>query len=121
MNARLVVSIVAMLCTPGAAYAQDVPVIEHTLDNGMTLLLVPRPGDPNIAAGWIARVGSAYERPGITGVAHLFEHMMFKGTKTIGTKDIAEDLRIIDELDATKGRAPGRRNASARAAPSGPD
>ena len=102
MNARLVVLLVAMLCTPGAVYTQEVPVIEHTLDNGMTLLLVPRPGDPNIAAGWIARVGSAYERPGITGVAHLFEHMMFKGTKTIGTRDIAEDLRIIDELDATK-------------------
>ena len=84
------------------APAQEVPVIEHALDNGMTLLLVPRPGDPNIAAGWIAKVGSVYERPGITGVAHLFEHMMFKGTHTIGTSDIDADLRIIDELDALR-------------------
>ena len=86
-----------LLAAPAAA--QDVPVIEHTLDNGLTLLLVPRPGDPNVAAGWIAKVGSVYERPGITGVAHLFEHMMFKGTQTIGTRNIEEDLQIIARLD----------------------
>ena len=63
---------------------------------------MPRSGNPNIAAGWIAKVGSVYERPGITGVAHLFEHMMFKGTRTIGTKDIDEDLRIIKQLDGVK-------------------
>ena len=67
--------------------------------NGLTVLLVPRPGDPNVAAGWIAKVGSVYERPGITGVAHLFEHMMFKGTQTIGTQNIEEDLQIIARLD----------------------
>ncbi len=82
--------------------AQEVPVIEHELKNGMKVLMVPRPGDPNIAAGWIARVGSVYERPGITGVAHLFEHMMFKGSRTIGTEDIAEDLAIIQQLDKIK-------------------
>jgi predicted Zn-dependent peptidase len=82
--------------------AQEVPVIEHELKNGMKVLMVPRPGDPNIAAGWIARVGSVYERPGITGVAHLFEHMMFKGTHTIGTEDITEDLAIIQQLDQIK-------------------
>ncbi len=82
--------------------AQEVPVIEHELENGMKVLMVPRPGDPNIAAGWIAQVGSVYERPGITGVAHLFEHMMFKGTRTIGTADITEDLAIIQQLDAIK-------------------
>ena len=82
--------------------AQEVPVIEHELENGLKILMVPRPGDPNISAGWIARVGSVYESPGITGVAHLFEHMMFKGTQTIGTSDIGEDLEIIEQLDALK-------------------
>ena len=84
------------------AGAQQVDVIEHELDNGLTLLLVPRPGDPNVAAGWLAKVGSVYERPGITGVAHLFEHMMFKGTQTIGTRDIEQDLQIIEQLDALR-------------------
>ena len=50
------------------AAAQEVPVEEVVLDNGMTILLLPRPGDPNVQAGWVAKVGSVYERPGITGV-----------------------------------------------------
>jgi len=65
-----VLGIVLALSAP--AGAQQVDVIEHQLDNGLTLLLVPRPGDPNVAAGWVAKVGSVYERPGITGVAHLY-------------------------------------------------
>jgi predicted Zn-dependent peptidase len=90
--------LVLLLCVQFAA-AQKVPVQEITLDNGMRVLLVPRQGDPNIAAGWIARVGSVNERPGITGLSHLFEHMMFKGTRTIGTKDIAANLQLIKEMD----------------------
>jgi predicted Zn-dependent peptidase len=82
--------------------AQNVPIQEHVLDNGMKLLMVPRKGDPNIAVGWIAKVGSVNERPGITGISHLFEHMMFKGSHTIGTHDIKEDLKLIDEMDVLK-------------------
>jgi predicted Zn-dependent peptidase len=87
---------------PTAARAQQVAAQEHVLPNGMRLLLLPRKGDPNVAAGWIARVGSVNERPGITGIAHLFEHMMFKGTKTIGTRDIERNLAVIAEMDAVK-------------------
>ena len=94
-------TLVAVLMGVGAQ-AQEVQVHEVVLDNGMTLLLLPRPGDPNISAGWIAKVGSVYERPGITGVAHLFEHMMFKGTATIGTRNIEADLQLIAELDTVK-------------------
>ena len=96
------IALFVLLLLPATVAAQEVRVIEHELDNGMTLLLVPRPGDPNIAAGWVAKVGSVNERPGITGVAHLFEHMMFKGTHTIGTTNIEQDLGIIGELDALK-------------------
>ncbi len=92
----------AALCAGATAGAQQVPVEEVVLDNGLTLLLLPRPGDPNVAAGWVAKVGSVHERPGITGVAHLFEHMMFKGTATIGTRNIEQDLQIIAELDEVK-------------------
>jgi predicted Zn-dependent peptidase len=82
--------------------AQQVPVEEYVLANGMKLLMVPRKGDPNVAAGWIAKVGSVNERPGITGLSHLFEHMMFKGTRTIGTTDIKKDLEIMERMDAVK-------------------
>ena len=93
---------VALVLLPVSSVAQEVNVIEHELDNGLTLLLVPKPGDPNIAAGWVAKVGSVNERPGITGVAHLFEHMMFKGTHALGTQDIDQDLEIIEQLDALR-------------------
>ena len=99
-GAILIVPLWLLIASPTTA--QQVDAQEYTLENGMTLLMVPRSGNPNIAAGWIAKVGSVYERPGITGVAHLFEHMMFKGTRTIGTKDIDEDLRIIKQLDGVK-------------------
>lgn len=86
----------------GPSHAQKVPVVEKTLSNGMRLLMVERHDDPTIAGGWVAHVGSANERPGITGIAHLFEHMMFKGTPTIGTKDYKKDLKIIAEQESLR-------------------
>jgi len=79
--------------------AQKVPVKEIKLANGMRLLLLDRHDEPTISCGWVAHVGSSNERPGITGMAHLFEHMMFKGTPTIGTKDYKKDLEIIAEQE----------------------
>jgi predicted Zn-dependent peptidase len=82
----------------GGAAAQRLEVEEFTLDNGMKFLLVPRPDQPNVvSAGWVARVGSVNERPGITGISHFFEHMMFKGTRTIGTRDPERDARFRAE------------------------
>ena len=102
MRIRLSVPVCAALLLATTVWAQEVAVEEVVLDNGMTVLLLPRPGDPNVAAGWVAKVGSVYERPGITGVAHLFEHMMFKGTSTIGTRNIESDLQLIAQLDEVK-------------------
>ena len=86
-----------------AALAQKVPVVEKTLPNGMKLLLVERHDEPTVSGGWVAHVGSANERPGITGTAHLFEHMMFKGTPTIGTTNYQKDLEIIAEQEKVRG------------------
>ncbi len=96
---RIIFVLLWVFLCPPIGLAQKVPVQEVVLENGLRLLLVPRQGDPNIAAGWIARVGSVNERPGITGLSHLFEHMMFKGTHTIGTRNIAENLKVIAEMD----------------------
>jgi predicted Zn-dependent peptidase len=74
--------------------AQALPIKEHTLKNGMRVLLVERHDEPTIACSWMVKVGSVNERPGITGLAHLHEHMMFKGTTTIGTKDGRRDVEI---------------------------
>jgi predicted Zn-dependent peptidase len=71
----------------------------HTLSNGMKLVLVPRHLSPTVSGGWVARVGSVNEAPGITGISHLFEHMMFKGTHVIGTKDYKKDVELIDQQE----------------------
>lgn len=87
---------------PVPSGAQNVPVQATNLPNGMRVLLVERHDDPSIAAGWVAHVGSVNERPGLTGLAHLFEHMMFKGTRTIGTSNYAQDLRLIAEQEKVR-------------------
>lgn len=85
------------------ASAQQVEVEEFHLDNGMKFLLYPRAEQPNIiAAGWVVKVGSANERPGITGISHFFEHMMFKGTNTIGTNDPEADAMFRAEQKKTR-------------------
>ena len=100
----LLLALAALIGLPPAAVAQQLAVQELVLDNGMKVLMVPRKGDPNVAAGWVARVGSVNERPGITGISHLFEHMMFKGTRAIGTTDIEKDLRLQAQMDAVKAK-----------------
>jgi predicted Zn-dependent peptidase len=93
----------ALLLVPaslGEETGMQVEVETFTLDNGLTFLLVEKPEMTTVAAAWVAHVGSSNERPGITGISHLFEHMMFKGTHTIGTTDIKRDLEIIAEQEA---------------------
>src|SRR5512133_2987728 len=76
-------------------------VIEHTLKSGMKLLMVERHTSPTVSA-WIRfRVGSVDERSDERGVAHLLEHMLFKGTKTLGTTDYAAEKPLLDRIEVT--------------------
>jgi len=103
---RRIVPLLLPLCLlPWPAAAAEKPQInvqEFTLPNGMRWLLFERHDSPTVVGGWVAHVGSVNEREGITGISHLFEHMMFKGTRVIGTKDIDADLRIIDEQEKVR-------------------
>ncbi|MET0556235.1 MAG: insulinase family protein, partial [Vicinamibacteria bacterium] len=103
MNVRRLL-LVSLLATAPAAAADkpQINVEEYRLPNGMTFLLFPHHESPTVAAGWLARVGSVNERPGITGISHFFEHMMFKGTRVVGTKDIDADLKIIEEQEQVR-------------------
>lgn len=93
-RSAVVFSLLLLAAAP-AARAQQVQPEEFVLDNGMKFLLLPRKSQPNsVSAGWVAKVGSVNERPGITGLSHFFEHMMFKGTRTIGTRDAARDAEL---------------------------
>jgi predicted Zn-dependent peptidase len=85
---------VALILTLASTFiaAADVNPDIFTLDNGMKFILLPRAEEPNsVAVGWVAKVGSVNERPGITGISHFFEHLMFKGTNSIGTNNAQED------------------------------
>ncbi len=89
----------------GPLLGQQVEPIEFKLDNGMKFLLLPRDEQPNvITAGWVTPAGSTSERPGITGVSHLLEHLLFKGTDTIGTTDAAADEAFRERLTEVRER-----------------
>jgi len=83
----------------GAGLADKVQ--EYTLKNGMKLLIVPRHSSPTVSA-WIRfKVGSVDERSDERGLAHLLEHMLFKGTRTLGTRDYAAEKPLLEQIEAT--------------------
>ncbi len=98
--ALLALAVIPLVTLPAAA--QNIEAREFQLANGMQVLMVERHETPTVMAAIAARVGSANEITGITGISHLFEHMMFKGSKTIGTKDIGRDLEIMARLDSLR-------------------
>ncbi len=73
---------------------------EFRLKNGMMFLVVERPATPQVACRLAIRTGSALEDTGKTGLAHLLEHMMFKGTKNFGTLDIKRDQELQARIEA---------------------
>jgi zinc protease len=64
--------------------AQNINIQEHTLKNGMKVLVQEDPSIPNVALYTFFHVGSRNEHEGITGLSHFFEHMMFNGAKKYG-------------------------------------
>ena len=95
---------------PGAAQAQrrapapgtELPVVRHTLDNGMTFLILERRQSPTTALVVHYPVGSVNEHLGNTGIAHVVEHMLFKGSEEIGTSDRDREAPLMDAMDAVR-------------------
>ena len=82
--------------TPG----ERLPVREVTLDNGMRFLILRREGAPTVSFVTRFGVGGVNEHLGTTGLAHLLEHMLFKGTSTIGTTDVVAERALFGHMDA---------------------
>ena len=72
--------------------ARDFPVSEHALQNGLQIRLLEDKRLPVATLYSFFRVGSRNERPGITGISHLFEHMMFNGSRKYGPKEFDRRL-----------------------------
>ncbi|HKE89838.1 MAG TPA: pitrilysin family protein [Gemmatimonadales bacterium] len=79
---------------------ERLPVTKHVLPNGMTFLLLRREGAPTASFVTHFRAGGVDEWTGISGTAHLFEHMLFKGTTTVGTTNIAAEQALFPVIDA---------------------
>jgi predicted Zn-dependent peptidase len=103
---RIVVLVAAAFVLAALAQAAGVTldVKEHVLANGMKILMIPKPGVPRVVCHIYFKVGSINERPGITGSAHVHEHLMFKGTEVMGVTDYAKDSEIDRQIDVLMGR-----------------
>ena len=105
LRAGCALAAIASLAMIPAAAAQDLAAFEETttievLDNGWTFIIVERPVAPVFTFATYVDVGSAQELPGITGLAHMFEHMAFKGTPKLGTGDYEAEKGAIAEMEA---------------------
>jgi predicted Zn-dependent peptidase len=87
--------------SPQESPGERLPVRDFTFDNGLRLLVLPRPGVPTVSFVMHFRVGGLNERLGTTGTAHLLEHMLFKGTESIGTRDVEVERRLFTLMDAS--------------------
>lgn len=75
-------------------------VVEKKLNNGIVLLMLDRGFSPTLAFHISFRVGSVDESYKTLGAAHILEHMLFKGTDKLGTKDYKKEKPVLDRLEA---------------------
>jgi zinc protease len=68
-------------------------IVSYRLDNGLTLMVLPDQSVPVVSLQMHYHVGSRNELPGITGISHLFEHLMFRGTEELGPEEFARLLQ----------------------------
>lgn len=95
-----------LACLSGIpAHSQDLAeqfgeqVTEFTLGNGLHFIIIERPVAPVATFVSFVNVGGVDEPVGNTGVAHIFEHMAFKGSREIGTTDAEAEQKAIDRMD----------------------
>ncbi|MFZ2489970.1 MAG: pitrilysin family protein [Thermoanaerobaculia bacterium] len=104
VNRRLWSLFVLLLLTSVGAYAQDLASFEkkttvRKLDNGLTIIVMERHDAPVFSYATVVNAGSAQEVPGITGLAHMFEHMAFKGTDRLGSKDWKAEKAALQKVE----------------------
>src|ERR1043166_5412219 len=98
--------LLALLLATSSLFAQDLASFEKRttlkkLDNGLTLIVMERPEAPVFSYATVVNVGSAREVPGITGLAHMFEHMAFKGSENVGSTNYPEEKAALQKVEET--------------------
>ncbi len=87
------IAVILVLFTTVCAFAQNLRVTEKTLPNGLKVLLKEEHKAPVVTFQIWYKVGSRNEKLGTTGMSHLLEHMMFKGTKKYGPKTFSQTVQ----------------------------
>ncbi|MDO5570695.1 MAG: insulinase family protein [Bacteroidales bacterium] len=103
MMASLLLSLT--MCTPAADSFESVKndpmdVRLYTLDNGLKVYMSVYKDAPRIQTFIGVRAGSKNDPATSTGLAHYFEHLMFKGTKSVGSKDFSKEEPLLNEIEA---------------------
>ncbi|MEE8381033.1 MAG: insulinase family protein [Thermodesulfobacteriota bacterium] len=100
----LIVVGVLLLHTLAFGLSLEGRVKEYSLNNGMKILILERHFAPVVSLYMRFKVGAVDEAGGETGTAHLLEHMLFKGTETLGTRNYKEEKKILKEIDQLAGQ-----------------
>ena len=94
--------VMAVIALAGAATANEsgyeLPIREHVFDNGLRLLVIERPEDSRVVAKIFTDMGALNETPGQFGAAHFLEHLMFKGTPTLGSRDWERERELHERI-----------------------
>jgi predicted Zn-dependent peptidase len=104
MRYKALRSIAVVALFASLAAAQDVASFEKrttvkVLDNGLTVIVCERPEAPVFSFYTHVDAGSVQDPMGKTGLAHMFEHMAFKGTPSIGTTDYAAEKPLLEKVE----------------------
>src|SRR5580698_5684845 len=104
MKHRILRPLVLVLLLAALAAAQDVASFEKhitvkKLPNGLTIVICERPEAPVFSFFTMVDAGSTQDPMGKTGLAHMFEHMAFKGTDTIGTTNYTAEKPALEKVE----------------------
>jgi predicted Zn-dependent peptidase len=105
-SSRFIVAILCFFLFASTIQAQDIASFEKKitakkLANGLTVLIMERPEAPVFSFYTHVDAGAAQEVLGITGLAHMFEHMAFKGTDKIGTTNYPAEKVALEKVEKT--------------------
>ena len=92
-----------LILLPVTIHGQSIEerVTEHNLSNGFKVLMLERHTSPTVALYILFKAGAVDEDPDSVGIAHFLEHMLFKGTDTIGTTNYSGEKELLKEIDQT--------------------
>lgn len=106
---RNIISTLLLVLLPGIVLSQTdfktfkndpLNLKQTTLKNGLTVYLIEDHNKPDVFGGLAVKAGGKYDPADATGMAHYLEHMLFKGTTTLGTVDFAKEKVYLDQIDA---------------------